>query len=82
VNVVGGRNERIEVARVEYLLFRDLELCVRFVARVVEAAVDGFVLRSSVEADETPREMIVHRRRRAGGNHEREQTERAVVSAI
>src|SRR6185295_2061013 len=82
VNVVGRREERVEVAWSQCLTSRDLELRTARVASVVETAVDGFVLAATIDADETPREVIVDGRRGPGRHDEREQTERSILGTI
>ena len=61
MNVVRRRNERIEVARHELVLLRNLELRPRRVAPVIEPAIDRLVLLAAIHPDQPPREMIVHR---------------------
>jgi hypothetical protein len=71
VDVVGRRDERVEVAGFEPALLLERELAVE----------DVLVLRAAVEADEAPREVVVDRRLGAARDDEREQRQRAVAGA-
>ena len=74
VDVVGRRDEGVEVAGRQRAALDELDA-------VAALGVDVLVLGPAVEADEAPREMVVHRRLRAGGHDEREERERAVLGA-
>ena len=73
VNVVSRRQQRVELAAAELLTLRDLEPRARWIAAIVEAAVDRFVLPAAIDSDQSPREMVVHRRRRTDRDDQREQ---------
>src|SRR5438067_10584002 len=74
MDVVRRRNERVEVARLKRAALDEPELA-------AGARVDLLVLRAAVEADEPPREVVVHGCLCVGRNDEREQRERPAVVA-
>jgi hypothetical protein len=53
-----------------------------WIASIVQTLIDGFVLPAAINTHESPRQMIVHRRRRASRHDEREEAERTVLGAI
>ena len=71
MDVVARREQRVEVARPERAALGQLDALV----------VDLLVLGAAVEADETPGQVVVDRRRRARRDDQREQRERAVPGA-
>ena len=82
MDVVGWRQQRVELAAPQLLPLRDLELRQRRITAIVETAVDRFVLSAAIDADETPGEVIVDRRGRAGRHDEREEAERLILGAV
>ena len=71
MDVVAWREQPVEVARLERTAADELE-------HPGPGAVELLVLVASVEPDEAPGEVVVHRRRRSGRDDEAEQAERAV----
>ena len=56
---------------------------VRFVAAVVEAAINRFILDTAINADQSPRQVMARiGRLRACRDDEREEAQRSVFSAI
>lgn len=82
VNVVGRRQQCIELAGLQPSLPRDFQLCACRIPAIVEPPVDGFILNTAVYPDETPGEMIMNGRSSAGRHDQREKTKRAVFSTI
>src|SRR5436305_5248206 len=76
VDVVARRDERVEVAGLEPASLDQPQ------TGAAIALEDLLVLRSAVQTDEAPREVVVHRRLRLGGNDEAEQRERAVARSV
>src|SRR5207247_6282684 len=74
MDVVARRNQRVEVARLEGASLHERELAVL-------ERVDLLVLRPAIEADEAPREVVVHGCLRAGRDDEAEERERGVAGA-
>jgi Tol biopolymer transport system component len=75
VDVVGRRDEGVEVARTERALLDELE-------RAAPPGVDLLVLGAAVQADEPPGEVVVDRRLRRRRHDEREQRQRPVAGAV
>ena len=82
VDVVGRRQQRVALAAAEFLAPGDLQIRSRRIAAIVETTVDRLVLPSAIDPDQSPRQVIVHRRRRAGRHDEREQAQRLVLGTV
>jgi hypothetical protein len=75
MDVVARRDQHVEIAGIERSPLDELE-------RPVPLGVDLLFLRSAIQADEAPGEVIVDRRLRAGGDDEREERQRPVGGAV
>src|SRR4029450_3196210 len=62
MNVVGRREQCVALAGCQRLLFCDLENGLFRIAPIIKATINGLVLPPPIDADDAPREMIVHRR--------------------
>ena len=82
MDVVARRQQRVELAGVHRLGPRHLQVGARGVGAVVHPPVDRLELAAAIDADEAPGQVVVHRRLGAGGDHQREQRQRAVLGAI
>ena len=82
MDVVARRQQRVELAGVHRLGPRHLQVGARGVGAVVHPPVDRLELAAAIDADQAPGQVIVHGRLRAGGDHQREQGQRAVLGAI
>src|SRR5689334_13981007 len=65
MNVVERRQQRVELAVFDGLLTRDFECRLRFSPAIIDASIHGFIQNAAIDADQTPREMIVNWRLRA-----------------
>ena len=62
MNVIGRREQRVALAGRQRLQFGDLENGLCRIAPIIKATIDGLVLGPPIDADDAPREMIVHGR--------------------
>src|SRR5439155_11760692 len=81
-DVVGRRQERVEIAAAQRLLLRDLELGACRITSIVQSPIHRLVLPALIDAHEAPCQMVVHWCRSPHWNDKGKQTQRSILGSI